>query len=1123
MPDKNLNPTHSDGLSAFKLSDHARSEARGMGAILGISAFVILLSLLAIFIWAESMWYFAPEVKTSFAIILSGSTLVILVGIGLFYWLMKRQKLAASQPERLARVIGEQMPEVGDKVLNAVQLSQKQPPSGISRSLHNAAIQAGIKVIGQVPPQILFPIADLKVYLKRVGMGVGMLLLLYIINFQNTNTAISRLLQPAVQFDYPLPFTLHLETSSTQVLAGDTLTVEGMVEGQDIDQVELIAVSRKDTLYYLLPVEDQVFSTSFKHLMNSLEVRARVKNNRVWEPWETIESNPLKIQVINRPLVQDITVRIRPPAYTRLPVEAFSRNIMDISAYKGSRINIEGLASKEITSAVLRFESGLQLPSVLDGQNFQIDFTLAELDQMWFELIDDEGVSNLNPLIYPLFVATDVAPLVRVLVPGQDVIIGENLLIPIRLKLDDDFGFSKLELHYQIQHPDYLMADTTEYSFPIGLPGEHQASIELNYLWDLNGISMMPEDALQYWVTVWDNNTVDGPQMASSKKWLARLPSLDEMFAGFDEDKKQVKQEQEAVLDMVKEIREKVDELALEVKKDPNLTWDQQQEAADAMEQVEQLKDQLENISQQLDEMISSAEEQNLLSEETLDKYAELQDLMEQLITPELREAMQRLQDAMEQDNPREIEAAMEDFQSAMENFQKNVERTLEIFKQVEIEQKIDELATRLNDLAERQEELNSDLEQADAPEAARTEEKISEDFDKAQETAETLQNLLDQNEDISSQAVQDLQKQMEQEQISQNLDQAASQMQQGQMSQAKPPAEQASKSLQEMAAQSNQMRSDLQEQMMEEVLSEFRSALLKTLRLSQSQEALEKPTGQTSRQSSLLRDYADSQMGLMQGLQQLATQLKELGNKTFAVSPSMGRSMGAVQAHMQEAVEQLEARNPRKSSQSQAAARESLNRMASQLASSMESLQQSGESSGFGDYMKQLQQMAGQQQGLNQQTMMQLGMGSQSMMQQLARQQLQLREALSQIEQGMGSDSRMLGDLGKIGEEMEAVAKELRRKRPSQKIHEQQERILSRLLDAQRSATERDYSKKRKSERGENNPAWLGAGSLPDDLGEARNLLYEELIFSLKQDYSREEQALIREYFNRLEAALNE
>ena len=633
----------------------------------------------------------------------------------------------------------------------------------------------------------------------------------------------------------------------------------------------------------------------------------------------------------------------------------------------------------------------------------------------------------------------------------------------------------------------------------------------------------MPEDAIQYWFVVWDNNSVDGPQSGSSEKWLARLPSMDEMFEDIAQGNEQVKQEQQDVLEVVKEIREKVNELALEVQKDPNLSWEQQQEASEAIEQVEDLKDQLDNISKQLDEMMSSAEEQNLFSDETLDKYAELQQLMEQLITPELQEAMERLQQAMEQDNPREMEAALEEFQAAMEDFEKSVERTLEIFKQVEIEQKMEELTTRLNDLAERQEQLTSDLEQGIDENAAQQEEKIASDFDKAQELAEDLENLLNQSEDLSSESVQDLQQQMNQEQIEENLDQAASMMQKGEMSQASPPAEKAKKSLQKMAEQSQQMQAGMQQQMMEEVLSEFRSALLKTLRLSQAQEALEKPTAQTSRQSSLLRDYADTQMGLMQGLQQLAAEMTELGNKTFAVSPALGKSMGAVQAQMQEAIKQFEARNPRSSAKAQSLARESLNKMARQIANSMESLEQSGEASGFSEYMKQLQQMAGQQQGLNQQTMMQMGMGSPSMMQQLARQQMQLREALSQIEQGMGSDSRMLGDLGKIGDEMEAVARELRAKRPSQKIHEQQERILNRLLDAQRSATERDYSKKRKSETGSSNPLWTGKGSLPDDLGEARNQLYEELIFSLKQSYSREEQALIREYFNRLEAELNE
>ena len=1123
-PNKTTEPP--SNLQGLDFGKHAESSARGLGAHVGLAAFTLLAILISALVWFESFRYFSPDTKTVLFQFIVVAFILSLMGITAAYWLLKAQKLPASGPEHLARLIGEKDPQIGDRLLNAVQLNRSMVNSGISQSLQQAAIQSGVDTLNGVPPKLLFPRDSILRFLKFTGVGALALVLLYLINFQHSNAAIVRLAQPEKSFEYPLPVKIDIESTSYRTLAGDTLKISGELVGRHMEHVNLIVQTAKDTTTYRLPLQDQKFEFSLPQVVRSFSAFATVQNNRPWEPWDLVSSDSLKVQIINRPVVQNLSVRIKPPSYTRLPTEVLNRDIMEISGFKGSWISMEGRASKEIEGAILHSELGTDRPAEITGNRFKLGFRMIRNDKVWFELRDDEGVTNLDPLIYPLYVNTDVAPLVRVLVPGQDVVIGENMLLPLRLKLDDDFGFSMLELKYQIIRPDYLMADTTTYSEPLDLPDYSESSLDFTYNWDLKDISLMPEDAILYWFVVHDNNTVDGPLTGMSKKWYARLPSLDEMFEEIAQGNEEVKQESEDVLDVVKEIREKVDELALEVQKDPNLSWEQQKVASDAMAQVEELKDQLESISDQLDEMLQAAEEQNLFSEETLDKYSELQNLMEQLITPELEEAMERLREAMEQDNPREMEAAMEEFQAAMEDFEKSIERTLEIFKQVEIEQKIDELTKRLNDLADRQEELASDLPQKPESEAGSTaqqEQKIANDFDKAQEVAEDLENLLDQNEALSSESVSQLKQEMSESDVEENLEQATSMMEQGQMSQAQPPAEQAAKSMREMAESSNQMQAGMQGQMMEQVMSEFRSALLKTLRLSQAQEALEEPTGKTSKQSSLLRDYADSQMDLMGGLQQLSAEMKALGNKTFAVSPAMGRSMGMIQANMQDAIAQLEARNPRQSSQSQAQARESLNKMARQLASSMQSLQQSGQSSGFSEYMQQLMDMAGQQQGLNGQTMMQMGMGSPSMMQQLARQQMELREALSKIEDGMGSDSRMLGDLGKIGDEMEAVARELQKRRPSQNVHERQEKILNRLLDAQRSATERDYSKKRKSETGQNNPKWTGAAGLPDDLGEARNQLYEELIFSLKQNYSRAEQALIREYFNQLEAELNE
>jgi len=216
-----------------------------------------------------------------------------------------------------------------------------------------------------------------------------------------------------------------------------------------------------------------------------------------------------------------------------------------------------------------------------------------------------------------------------------------------------------------------------------------------------------------------------------------------------------------------------------------------------------------------------------------------------------------------------------------------------------------------------------------------------------------------------------------------------------------------------------------------------------------------------------------------------------------------------------------MENRSPSQAAQAQSKAREALNLTAEQLASAMQNLMQGGQSSGFDQYMQQLQQMAAQQQGLNQQSLM--SMGNMSMMQQLAERQLQLRKNLQNIQEGMGNDPRVMGDLGKIGQEMEEVAKGMRQRNPRRDLVEKQERILSRLLDAQRSAHQRDFSKKRTSKTGEEKSFWTGPNGLPTDLGEARNVLYEELLYSLKQNYSREDQALIRAYFEALSNEMNQ
>lgn len=1113
--------------TALKLTHLARELAKGRFKIGLLVWSTILLSALLLFGWVESWRYLAPWLRTGFGssvLIAGGGSLILLV---VYYFLIRDQKVGISQPVVLARAILGSRSEVRDVVLNAVQLSQQiqtNQLTGSSIALAEAAIEQGAGRAAALPADLLYPKEVIRLWQKRLLAVFIAFLMVYAVNFDGINGAFFRLMHSGTAFPYPIPVALAIDTANREVLAGDTILVAGQINGRRYQSVSILRQSADDKKTYSVPVKNGAFLLTIPHVERTFNLIAEVKNGRFWEPWRVQRSDTLHVVVINRPVVQQLTVKIRPPAYTKLPGSVYSRDILEINAMRGSRISLEGLVSKPVKQARLIFANGEKQDLTVTGQQFVGNFTLSENGVFWINVVDDEGVHNLNPLKYPLYVTSDAPPLAKVLVPAQDVMLGDAMQLPLKVKLDDDFGFSKLTLNYQIKHPDYLMPDTSRYSLAIELPQEREKTLEIYYNWSLDDLSLSPEDGVNYWFTVYDNDAITGPKSAQTRIWSARLPSISEMFQQVNQTNEEVQTQTEDVLKTVEDIKKKVDELALEVTKNPQMSWEQQQEAKQSMEQMQRTEQKLKDISEKLDKMIESAKDQNLFDKETLDKYSELQELFHDLLSPELKAAMDKLQQAMQEQNPQQIQQAMQEFQVSMENFKQSIERTLEIFKRVQIEQKLDELSQRLTDLAERQSELVKDLESKDAAkqaDAAVKEQKISDEFEAAKQTAQELNDLLQDQQELDPQMAAEFQQAMEESQTSENLQQSLQQMKSNQMSAAKPSAKRAQQSLQQLAQQAGGMQSQMQQQMMDEVMAAFRQIMMKTLTLSQLQENLQDQTQDMAQHSSQMREMADEQQALKEGLKQIAADMSGLANQTFAVSPKLGQTLGQSQAQMEAAIEQMENRSPARAAQAQAKAREALNLTAEQLASAMQNLMQGGQSSGFEQYMQQLQQMAGQQQGLNQQSMM--SMGNMSAMQQLAERQMQLRKNLQNIQEGMGDDPRMMGDLGKIGQEMEEVARGMRQSKPHRDLVEKQERILSRLLDAQRSAQQRDYSKKRTSKTGEENSFWTGPNGLPTDLGEARNVLYEELLYSLKQNYSREDQALIRAYFEALSDEINQ
>jgi hypothetical protein len=185
--------------------------------------------------------------------------------------------------------------------------------------------------------------------------------------------------------------------------------------------------------------------------------------------------------------------------------------------------------------------------------------------------------------------------------------------------------------------------------------------------------------------------------------------------------------------------------------------------------------------------------------------------------------------------------------------------------------------------------------------------------------------------------------------------------------------------------------------------------------------------------------------------------------------------------------------------------------------------MQSGGSASGYEQFLQQMEEMAGQQQGINNQGM-QLALGQmaagmqQGMMQRMLSQQQGVQKSLQELMEEMAqSGTKGTGDLNGIGQDMEDVIKDLKHNRYTRKTQDRHQRILSRMLDSQKSMTQQGKKEERLSETASKIVTFSGPSGLPEDLGQRQSLTSEALNQAMKAGYTQEYMTMIRRYFNSL------
>jgi len=1084
--------------------------------------------------------------------------------------------LHGDDDDTIARRVGRHIPQIGDRLVNTLQLYRVMHAGalavGYSAELAEASIAAqGEPLRGYDYSVIIDDDRRMRGLFFLIG-GLIVLGALFLTMPRLYGDALYRLSHYSQEFVKPAPFTLQVEPGDRQLVRGDSVEIVVRATGIPPRTVQLSVQIEGEPSADLLDLRADSAGT-FRYLLPG--VKSTTTYFAASGPVRTPEHT---LSVIDRPELRALHVAVTAPSYTGRGTDHLPDNMGDVSGLRGSVVDVQvktnipptkaeivQLFPHEIRTASIgtganadeptNYDS-VTVPMTIAGTDLSGKFRLTRDGQYYISVTSADGLSNTSPIRYGMSVSTDGNPSIALVQPGGEVDIDETMLLPTQVHISDDFGFSRLTIRYKVTDSRYEEPWTDYKSQNIPIPNGNIASLDVPYVWNMTKMNMVPGDALEIYFEVADNDVVSGPKVARTPGVKVRFPSLEDVLQKTEETQTQANAELDKVLRQAQDARKQMEELNRELMKQlaqnrQSTSWQEQQKLQDIMKQHEQMEQKIEQIAQNLRDMAEKLREAKAISPETIQKYQELQKLFQELKNPEMMKAMQDMQKAMEKMTPEQLAEAMKNFKFNEEQFRQAIERTMKILQRMQTEQKVDELIRRADDLAQKQEELNqmmqktSPQDQAAQQQLAERQQQLAESAENMKQETEELSKKMDEmGEDMPKDEMQQAQQQLQQDAPQEQMQQASQQMQQGQMQQAQQQGQQAKQGAQNFKQKMQDVKQKMQQNMQREVMNKMRRSLQDLLDLSKRQESLKQQTEQTQPNSQQFREQAQQESQMQQDMQNIANQLGDVSQKSFAVTPEMGREMGDAMRQMDGATQSLANRDGFKAQQQQGNAMGAMNRaamMMQQALAQMEGQQGQGQGMGMGmgSFQQRLQEMAAQQQMINEAMRQQMGQGKQGQgkdgegqgegeqgkngegqMPRLQQQQGQVKKSVDELNKEMkeagGTRKNQVGDLDRASRELEEVLSDMRSGQVTPETLDRQERILSRMLDAIKSQRERDFEKERESK-----PGVDVVRASPPELqlkqSEEEQKAQRDIMKGREQGYTKDYEYMIRKYFDAL------
>ncbi len=993
--------------------------------------------------------------------------------------------------EEAANIIGNHFSNVQDKLLNVLQLQNESTLSSSHSELIEASINQKTKELNPVPFNSAIDLTENKKYLKYALIPT---LLIAVILFSAPSIikdGTKRLVQHSDYFEKESPFQFVITNSDLRTLAQQDFELNVKITGDEVPDVVFVEIDGNE---FKLNKENIVnFNYVFKNVQKNIHFNLAA---------DGFKSKEYELVALPNPLLLNFDISLAYPKYLNKKDEVFN-NTGDLVVPSGTKISWT-FKTQNTNQLRLNFNDTSFAVPVASENVFNYSVRLFR-DKTYSVSTSNQFLKSKDSVTYTINVIPDAYPQINVEEKKDS---NATKRIYFRGDVKDDYGFSKLTFNYRfISNTDSSSTENLKKITPQASAiavSKITTQDQFSHYWDMSELGVSPGDQIEYYFEVWDNDGVNGNKSSRSQKMIFKAPTLKELAESTDKNNTKIKDDLEESIRQAKDVQKELADLQRKVAEKKNLSYDEKKKLQALLEKQKELQKKVENIKNENLQNNQKQSEYKQLDEKIMEKQKQLEELFDKVMTPELKEKYDELQKLLEKLDKEKIQEALEKMKLDNKDIMKELDRNLEIFKQLEVEQKIQENINKLNDLSKKEDALSkkSEDKNADSKEQKAKQDDLNKKFDALQKDMKALEKKNSEMEEPKK--MEDTQQ--KQDEIQKDMQKSSDQLSDNKKKDAAKSQKDAAKKMQELSQQMEQMQQQEQQEQQGEDINKLRDILENLIHLSFGQEALMSDLSKTKTNDPQFYKLNQKQKKLQDDAKMIEDSLLALSKRNPKIKADVNREISAINMNMDKAVVDIaEAQTPSmdgKNHKQEAASRQqfamtSINNLALMLNEALSAMQAEAKKPGkpgSGSCSKpggkgqkpSMANMRAMQEALNQQIKKlkegmekggnkpgnKPGMGNGGMSQELAKlaaQQAAIRQEIQKMSDMINKNGNGAGGMSKIAEIMEETETDLVNKMLSQETINRQEEILTRLLESEKAEKEREMDEKRQSNETKN------------------------------------------------------